>query len=44
MVLAVREENLHDIINLLEKDGEKVFIIGRTTSGEGVTFGGGNLE
>lgn len=44
MVLAIREENLHDIINLLEKDGEKVFIIGRTTSGEGVTFGGGSLE
>jgi phosphoribosylformylglycinamidine cyclo-ligase len=44
MVLAIREENLHDIINLLEKDGEKVFIIGRTTAGEGVTFGGGSLE
>ncbi|PEJ59658.1 phosphoribosylformylglycinamidine cyclo-ligase [Bacillus sp. AFS002410] len=43
MVLAVSEENLHEIINLLEEDGEKVFIIGRTTSGEGVTFGGGSL-
>ncbi|WP_088072211.1 phosphoribosylformylglycinamidine cyclo-ligase [Gottfriedia luciferensis] len=43
MVLAVHEENMHDIINLLEEDGEKVYIIGRTKSGEGVTFGGGSL-
>lgn len=43
MVLAIREEDLHGVINLLEEDGEKVFIIGRTTSGEGVTFGGGSL-
>lgn len=43
MVLAIKEENLHDIINLLEESGEKVFIIGRTNSGEGVTFGGGSL-
>jgi phosphoribosylformylglycinamidine cyclo-ligase len=43
MVLAVSEENLHEIINQLEEDGEKVFIIGRTKSGEGVTFGGGSL-
>ncbi|MEH6936812.1 phosphoribosylformylglycinamidine cyclo-ligase [Bacillus sp. JJ664] len=43
MVMAIKEENLHDIINLLEETGEKVFIIGRTNSGEGVTFGGGSL-
>jgi phosphoribosylformylglycinamidine cyclo-ligase len=43
MVLAVSEENLHDTIKLLEEDGEKVFIIGRTKAGEGVTFGGGSL-
>ncbi|MGG2024999.1 phosphoribosylformylglycinamidine cyclo-ligase [Gottfriedia sp. S16(2024)] len=43
MVLAVNEENLHDTIKLLEEDGEKVFIIGRTKAGEGVTFGGGSL-
>ncbi|PGS50899.1 phosphoribosylformylglycinamidine cyclo-ligase [Bacillus sp. AFS041924] len=43
MVLAVSEENLHETIKLIEEDGEKVFIIGRTTSGEGVTFGGGSL-
>ncbi|GGI17757.1 phosphoribosylformylglycinamidine cyclo-ligase [Gottfriedia solisilvae] len=43
MVLAIKEENLHDIINLLEESDEKVFIIGRTNAGEGVTFGGGSL-
>ncbi|MFF2877922.1 phosphoribosylformylglycinamidine cyclo-ligase [Gottfriedia sp. NPDC057991] len=43
MVLAISEENLHDTIKLLEEDGEKVFIIGRTKAGEGVTFGGGSL-
>lgn len=43
MVMAIQEENLHDIINLLEEAGEKVFIIGRTIAGEGVTFGGGSL-
>lgn len=43
MVLAIKEENLHDIINLLEESDEKVFIIGRTIAGEGVTFGGGSL-
>ncbi|ODG93004.1 phosphoribosylformylglycinamidine cyclo-ligase [Gottfriedia luciferensis] len=43
MVLAVSEENFHDTIKLLEEDGEKVFIIGRTKAGEGVTFGGGSL-
>jgi phosphoribosylformylglycinamidine cyclo-ligase len=43
MVLAIKEENLHDIINLLEESDEKVFIIGRTITGEGVTFGGGSL-
>ncbi len=43
MVMAIKEENLHDIINQLEESDEKVFIIGRTIAGEGVTFGGGSL-
>lgn len=43
MVLAIQEDNLHDIINLLEDAGEKVYIIGRAIAGEGVTFGGGSL-
>ncbi|WP_449538651.1 phosphoribosylformylglycinamidine cyclo-ligase [Ferdinandcohnia sp. Marseille-Q9671] len=43
MVLAINEENLHEVIQLLEKQGEKAFIIGRAKAGNGVTFGGGAL-
>lgn len=43
MVLAISEENLHDVIELLEEQGEKAFVIGRIKEGNGVTFGGGAL-
>ncbi|MEH7235204.1 phosphoribosylformylglycinamidine cyclo-ligase [Bacillus sp. JJ1562] len=43
MVLAVEESILHDVIGLLEGQGEKAFIIGRMKEGNGVTFGGGAL-
>ncbi|MEH7382759.1 phosphoribosylformylglycinamidine cyclo-ligase [Bacillus sp. JJ1533] len=43
MVLAVEEAVLHDVIGLLEGQGEKTYIIGRIKEGNGVTFGGGAL-
>ncbi|MFT4414593.1 phosphoribosylformylglycinamidine cyclo-ligase [Fredinandcohnia humi] len=43
MVLAVDESDLHEVIKLLEEQGEKAYIIGRIKEGEGVTFGGGAL-
>ncbi|WP_273127905.1 phosphoribosylformylglycinamidine cyclo-ligase [Bacillus weihaiensis] len=43
-VLAVQENHLHGVIQELESHGEKAFIIGRVTKGEGVTFGGGALR
>ncbi|MCH1624677.1 phosphoribosylformylglycinamidine cyclo-ligase [Ferdinandcohnia quinoae] len=43
MVLTVAESNFHDVIQLLEEQGEKAFIIGRVKEGEGVSFGGGAL-
>ncbi|MBP0725998.1 phosphoribosylformylglycinamidine cyclo-ligase [Bacillus sp. RG28] len=43
MVLAVDEKNMHDVIHQLEEAGEKAYIIGRTTAGNGVTFSGGKL-
>jgi phosphoribosylformylglycinamidine cyclo-ligase len=44
MVLVVKEPDLVNVIELLEAQGERAYIIGRTTAGEGVTFGGGALE
>ncbi|WP_028401213.1 phosphoribosylformylglycinamidine cyclo-ligase [Ectobacillus panaciterrae] len=44
MVLVVKEADLVNVIELLEAQGEKAYIIGRTTAEEGVTFGGGALE
>lgn len=44
MVLSVSEENMLPIIRLLEEKGEKPYIIGRVKQGEGVIFGGGNIE
>ncbi|MFX3625088.1 MAG: phosphoribosylformylglycinamidine cyclo-ligase [Ectobacillus sp.] len=44
MVLAVNEKDLVDVIELLEAQGEKAYIIGRATKGEGITFGGGTLS
>ncbi|WP_010678034.1 phosphoribosylformylglycinamidine cyclo-ligase [Bacillus timonensis] len=43
MVLAVDEAFLHGVIELLEEEGEKAYIIGRIKNGNGVTFGGGSL-
>ncbi|KKI91407.1 phosphoribosylaminoimidazole synthetase [Bacillus sp. SA1-12] len=43
-VLAVKNELLHDVINQLEANGEKAYIIGRVVDGAGVTFGGGALR
>lgn len=43
-VLAVKEDDLVDVISELEQDGEKAFLIGRVQKGEGVTFGGGSLS
>lgn len=44
MVLSISEENMLPIIRLLEETGEKPYIIGRVKQGEGVIFGGGNIE
>lgn len=43
MVVAIDEAVLHDVIGLLEEQGEKAYIIGRIKDGNGVTFGGGAL-
>lgn len=43
MVLAINEADLHAILQLLEEQGEKAYIIGRIKEGNGVTFGGGAL-
>lgn len=43
-VLAVKEELLHDVIQQLEANGEKAYIIGRVKQGSGVSFGGGALR
>ncbi|UZJ78692.1 phosphoribosylformylglycinamidine cyclo-ligase [Fictibacillus sp. KU28468] len=44
MVLAVDYDEAFDIIQSLEQDGEKAFVIGRVKKGEGVVFGGGELK
>ncbi len=43
MVLAIDEADLHELLQLLEEQGEKAYIIGRIKEGNGVTFGGGAL-
>lgn len=43
MVLAINEADIHELLQLLEEQGEKAFIIGRIKEGNGVTFGGGAL-
>jgi phosphoribosylformylglycinamidine cyclo-ligase len=43
-VLAVKEELIHDVIKLLEANGEKAYIIGRVKQGSGVSFGGGAFK
>lgn len=43
-VLAVKEDDLVEVIRGLEEDGEKAFLIGSVQKGKGVTFGGGSLS
>jgi phosphoribosylformylglycinamidine cyclo-ligase len=43
-VLAVKEELLQDVVQQLETNGEKAYIIGRVKQGSGVSFGGGALQ
>jgi len=43
-VLVVDEKVLNDCIQILEESGEKAYIIGRIQKGNGIMFGGGNLE
>ncbi len=43
MVIAVDHDDLIPVIQSLESQGEKAFIIGRVKEGTGVTFGGGAL-
>lgn len=43
-VLAVKEELLHDVVQQLETNGEKAYIIGRVKQGSGVAFSGGALQ
>jgi phosphoribosylformylglycinamidine cyclo-ligase len=44
MVLAVSEADLVPVVQSLEKQGEKAYIIGRVKEGTGVEFGGGALS
>ncbi|WP_078382293.1 phosphoribosylformylglycinamidine cyclo-ligase [Sutcliffiella halmapala] len=44
MVLAVDEELLPEVVNILEANGEKAYLIGRVKEGEGITFGGGKIR
>ncbi|NPC91758.1 phosphoribosylformylglycinamidine cyclo-ligase [Bacillus sp. WMMC1349] len=43
-VLAVKEEHMLDVIQTLEQQGEKAYLIGRVKNGNGVTFGGARLS
>ncbi|MBY6088192.1 phosphoribosylformylglycinamidine cyclo-ligase [Priestia flexa] len=42
-VLAVEPEEMNAVINAIESKGEKAFVIGRVTEGNGVEFSGGVL-
>ncbi|MDW8516470.1 phosphoribosylformylglycinamidine cyclo-ligase [Priestia flexa] len=42
-VLAVEPEEMNAVINAIESKGEKAFVIGRVTKGNGVEFSGGVL-
>jgi phosphoribosylformylglycinamidine cyclo-ligase len=44
MVLAIDEEHLPEIVQILELHGEKAYLIGRVKEGEGITFGGGVIR
>ncbi len=43
-VLAVKEEDMTDVIQTLENKGEKAYLIGRVKAGSGVVFGGAGLS
>ena len=43
-VLAVKEEDMTDVIQTLENNGEKAYLIGRVKAGSGVVFGGAGLS
>ncbi|MDA1477109.1 phosphoribosylformylglycinamidine cyclo-ligase [Bacillus changyiensis] len=43
-VLAVKEEHMLDVIQTLEQQGEKAYLIGRVKNRNGVTFGGARLS
>ncbi|TYR79128.1 phosphoribosylformylglycinamidine cyclo-ligase [Priestia megaterium] len=42
-VLAVKPEEMHRVIEAIESEGEKAFIIGRVKAGAGVEFAGGTF-
>ncbi|MGD6830532.1 phosphoribosylformylglycinamidine cyclo-ligase [Sutcliffiella halmapala] len=44
MVLAVNEEILPEVVQILEGNGEKAYLIGRVKEGDGITFGGGEIR
>lgn len=44
MVLAIEEEILPEVVQILEANGEKAYLIGRVKEGEGITFGGGEIR
>ena len=44
IVLAVNEEILPEVVQILEANGEKAYLIGRVKEGEGITFGGGEIR
>jgi phosphoribosylformylglycinamidine cyclo-ligase len=44
MVLAINEEILPEVVQILEANGEKAYLIGRVKEGEGITFGGGEIR
>jgi phosphoribosylformylglycinamidine cyclo-ligase len=44
MVLAVDADDMISVIKTLERAGETPYLIGRVKTGEGVIFGGGELE
>lgn len=44
LVLAVAEENVQTIMNLLQDLGEKAYAIGKVTDKSGITFTGGDIS
>jgi len=42
-VLAVEPEDMNKVIEAIENEGEKAFVIGRVNEGTGVEFAGGTF-